>query len=116
MLELMSLDHAPSLYLGRPCYFGMARQPPCEPQYWTTLRFSESVVASMAAALKAAVGSMVEQGFVLIGHSGGGTLAMLLAQRLDRVQSVVTIAGNLDIEAWAAAPWLFSVEWLFESG
>lgn len=102
MLELMALDHAPSLYLGRPCYFGTARQTGCEPVYWTTRRFSESVVASMAAALDEATAVARERQFVLVGHSGGGTLAMLLAQRLARVKAVVTLAGNLDVEAWTA--------------
>jgi len=30
-LELMAQDDAPALYLGRPCYFGAARESPCEP-------------------------------------------------------------------------------------
>ncbi len=37
---------------------------------------------------------------VLIGYSGGGTLAALLASRLRSVRALVTVAGNLDIEAW----------------
>lgn len=36
-----------------------------------------------------------------IGHSGGGTLAMLLAKEFARTASVLTIAGNLDPAAWA---------------
>ena len=35
-----------------------------------------------------------------MGHSGGGALAMLLAYQLPDVTRVVTLAGNLDIEAW----------------
>ena len=38
---------------------------------------------------------------VLIGHSGGGTLAVLLAPRIEDVSGVVSIAANLDIDAWA---------------
>ncbi len=37
---------------------------------------------------------------VLIGYSGGGVLAMLVADRVARVDVVVTIAANLDIDAW----------------
>ena len=33
---------------------------------------------------------------VLIGYSGGGALAMLLAERI-RVRAVITVAANLDI-------------------
>jgi pimeloyl-ACP methyl ester carboxylesterase len=38
---------------------------------------------------------------VLIGYSGGGALAVLIAERLEDVTAVITLAANLDIEAWA---------------
>ncbi len=38
----------------------------------------------------------------LIGFSGGGTLAMLLAPGLPRVTRVITVAANLDTAAWTA--------------
>jgi pimeloyl-ACP methyl ester carboxylesterase len=38
---------------------------------------------------------------VLIGHSGGGAIAVLLAHDITEVSTVVTLAGNLDIDAWA---------------
>ena len=37
---------------------------------------------------------------VLLGHSGGGALALLIAEQLPKVQAVVTVAGNIDTEAW----------------
>lgn len=40
------------------------------------------------------------QQLVLIGHSGGGTLAMLMAESRDDVAAIVTLAGNLDVSAW----------------
>jgi pimeloyl-ACP methyl ester carboxylesterase len=36
------------------------------------------------------------------GHSGGGTLAVLLASHFPETTSVITIAANLDTAAWAA--------------
>lgn len=99
MLELMALDAAPSLYLGRPCYHGM-RSVACTPDMWTDKRYSEAVVASMSAALNGV--SADYQSLVLLGHSGGGTLAMLLAERQPKVTAVVTVAANLDTEGWAA--------------
>jgi hypothetical protein len=36
----------------------------------------------------------------LFGHSGGGALSVLLADRISGVRGLVTIAGNLDTEAW----------------
>jgi hypothetical protein len=100
MLRLMALDTAPSIYLGRPCYYGLADQPPCHPQYWTSGRYSPSVLASMAAVLRKFLDSGQYAGLVFFGHSGGGTLAMLLAERFTQTSYVVTLAGNLDPEAW----------------
>jgi pimeloyl-ACP methyl ester carboxylesterase len=60
----------------------------------------------MAAALRTVVreqgGRLMLNNLTLIGHSGGGTLAMLLAARMDGVRAVVTLAGNLDPDAWGA--------------
>ena len=38
----------------------------------------------------------------MIGHSGGGTLAVLLAPQVKNLRAVVTIAGNLAVRAWTA--------------
>jgi len=54
----------------------------------------------MRAALTTLVSANAITSLVLIGHSGGGTLAMLLAERVPRVRLVVTLAGNLDTDAW----------------
>jgi hypothetical protein len=100
MLRLMALDPAPSVYLGRPCYFGLAQSAPCSPLLWTHERYSERVVESMAAALRQVLPDPKSQ-VVFLGNSGGGTLAMLLAERFADTRAVVTLAGNLDIAAWA---------------
>jgi len=100
VLRLMALDPDPSLYLGRPCYLGLAETPPCSAALWTAERYSEAVVASMAAALdRFLMGSDVDR-LVWFGYSGGGTLATLLAPRFDRSTDLITIAANLDIDAW----------------
>lgn len=101
MLELMSLDPAPAIYLGRPCYFGMARRPPCTPADWTHERYAPRVVASMAAALRRMLPAETTRRLAFMGHSGGGTLAVLLAERFAETAAVVTLAGNLDAAAWA---------------
>lgn len=100
MLRLMALDPGPAVYVGRPCYHGLAAAAECSGDLWTTARYSERVVASTAGAIH---GAMIARGYdriTLLGYSGGGTLAMLLAERLPETQAVVTIAANLDIEAW----------------
>lgn len=102
-MKLMLLDPNPSVYLNRPCY-GHKRMPDsCSTSLWTDGRYSAYVVATMAAALKEIGGEYPGKRLVLLGHSGGGTLAMLLAQRLENVAGVVTIAANLDHRAWTSA-------------
>jgi pimeloyl-ACP methyl ester carboxylesterase len=94
----MALDSAPRLYLGRPGQLG-AR---CPPEYWTDARYGEAVVESMAKALRShPLARGREGGFVLIGFSGGATLAFLRAERLPEVRAVVSVAGNLDVAAWS---------------
>ena len=109
--RLLASDRQPALLLGRPCYDGFARRPPCSPLVWTHERYSEAVVESMLAAL-GEIDNKRE--LVLIGHSGGGTLALLMAQRnLERanlqprerslkISGLVTLGANIDVAAWTA--------------
>lgn len=99
LFELMASDPAASLYLGRPCYHGRVHDPGCHPLLWTQQRYSDTVVTSLVAALKKRLPAKPCQ-LVLIGYSGGGALAMLMAARLPQVAGVVTLAGNLDVAAW----------------
>lgn len=100
VLRLMAQDPALSVYLGRPCYFGFGARPPCSAMLWTDQRYSNTVIDSMIAALRNIRHLLRSQKAVLIGFSGGGTLAMLMAERLEDVDGIVTIAGNLDPDAW----------------
>ncbi|MEW8507119.1 MAG: alpha/beta fold hydrolase [Candidatus Thiodiazotropha sp.] len=100
-LKLMALDELPSLFLGRPCYHGHSKHQACTSDYWTSARYSKRVIDSMADALRKVMQDHGHTHLRLIGFSGGGGLAMLLAERFPKTQAVVTIAGNLDIESWA---------------
>lgn len=99
-LRLMIADPDPALYLGRPCYHDRVDAGPCRPALWTQARYSSLVVESMAAALRSFVIAHDVERLTLIGYSGGGVLAWLLAERLPDVDRLVTIAANLDIDAW----------------
>lgn len=101
MLRLMAIDTKPSLYLGRPCYFGHAEDAGCNESLWTEARYSQSVVDAMAQGLNDIVNKLKVKRLILIGHSGGAALALLIANRIQKVTKVITLAGNLDPESWA---------------
>jgi hypothetical protein len=124
VLDLLRLDGAPALYLGRPCYHGL--QAACDPRDWTVARYGERVVRALAAGILASARAVDARSVVLVGYSGGGALAVLVAARLESenhdqparkgspetparnpsgmpvLSGVVTLAANLDTDAWAA--------------
>ncbi len=100
ILDLMARDKQPNILLGRPCYYGLYTEAKCENQYWTSGRYSERVVNSMAAALKQYLTGNPVQELSLIGFSGGGSLAVLIAKKIPQVKRIITLAANLDLEAW----------------
>ncbi len=101
-LKLLRNGPQPALYLGRPCYHGLEATSPCHPRYWTSARYSRTVVNSMRTALAGILAGYPDIQITLIGYSGGGTLATLLAAELVNVDQLVTLAANLDPDAWAA--------------
>jgi pimeloyl-ACP methyl ester carboxylesterase len=98
-LEMMIRSPAPAAYITRPCYNGL-RTAKGNVEYWTDARYSSEVVDSMVATVHEAQRQSGATEVALVGYSGGGTLAILIAERLDNVASVVTIGANLDTDAW----------------
>ena len=102
-LALAARDPSPTVaYLGRPCqYLNAPERARCDSAYWSNRRFSPEVLAAMDEAvdrLKLRAGA---QRVRLIGHSGGGVVAALLALRRDDVADWVTLAAPLALTAWA---------------
>jgi hypothetical protein len=100
-LELAVATPASVLYLGRPCYLEITRPPECSERLWTSQRYSSDVVASMSAAASAFISERHFKRVLLVGYSGGGALAVLMARAMPGISGVVTIAGNLDPDTWA---------------
>lgn len=99
-LRLALADPAPKvLYLGRPCQFTQAGET-CSMRFWTLERYGEEVVRAMDTVLDRAKADLGATRLYLVGYSGGGALAVLLAARRDDVAALATVAGNLDHKAW----------------
>ncbi|MET0499016.1 MAG: alpha/beta hydrolase [Steroidobacteraceae bacterium] len=90
-----------AVYVSRPCQFASdLRLTGCRLSHWTNERFSQQIIDVMSAALDRLKHEGHARSFQLVGYSGGGAVALLLAaQRMDVVR-VVTVAGNLDTKAW----------------
>ena len=104
-LRMAIADPASTIaYLGRPCqYLEDAERAACAPELWSKARFGETAVAMSSSAIDALKAATHATSLRLVGYSGGGTLAALLASRRSDVSCLVTVASPIDIEAWVSA-------------
>lgn len=100
VLGLMERDSVNSIFLARPCYHQSIYNAECTPDLWTSGRYAERVVSAMTFALEKIILETQPQRVELVGYSGGGVLALLIGDRIESVQRVITVAANLDIDAW----------------
>lgn len=100
VLRLMALDTADSVYIGRPCYFGMGGDPGCGPQSWTSARYSSKVTSSMVSVANKIIAEGDYSEVVLIGYSGGGVIALLMSEQMEGLAGILTVAANIDTAAW----------------
>jgi pimeloyl-ACP methyl ester carboxylesterase len=91
-------------------YLSSTELKDCPSTLWTSARFGNEALAQSNRALDRFITQIKRNvpdsstsvlKLNLIGYSGGGALATLLAARRGDVACVVTIASPLDIEAWA---------------
>jgi pimeloyl-ACP methyl ester carboxylesterase len=101
-LALAAADPGPAvLYLGRPCqYVTVTEQRHCDPAYWSSHRFAPEVVEAAGLALDQAKARTGARRLVLVGYSGGGVLAALLAATRPDVAALASVAAPLDHAAW----------------
>jgi len=102
--RLAARDPEPAvLYLARPCQWRPETAAGgCAPALWTSHRYSREVVDAYVAVIEGVVRTRANGRVALIGHSGGGALAALLAMRLEGVDWLLTVAANLDTREWTA--------------
>ena len=102
-LHLATRDLGPNvIWLARPCqHSGLTVEGPCPVEYWTSRRFSPLVIQTMGKALDDIKARYRVTGFDLVGYSGGGAVAALLAAGREDVLSLRTVAGNLDTDLFS---------------
>jgi pimeloyl-ACP methyl ester carboxylesterase len=93
----------PVAWLGRLCQYVRAADPHCAPADWTTGRFSDDAIVAASAAVDDLKRMAGARRIALVGWSGGGVLAALLATRRADVTALTTIAAPLDLAAWTRA-------------
>lgn len=97
-LRMAARDPGPNVvHLARPCQY--VDDPACHPRYWSSHRFSEDVVSAVDQAIDHFRKRIGAAEVHLVGYSGGGAVAALIAARRKDVASLRTVAGNLDHEA-----------------
>ena len=93
----MSDRSANVVYMARPCQFIMSGN--CEQSDWTSGRFSEKIINSMAQAVQQVSG---KRDIFLIGYSGGAMVSGLIIKSFPdlNVKKWITVAGVLNHSDW----------------
>ncbi|WP_419834710.1 alpha/beta fold hydrolase [Endozoicomonas atrinae] len=95
--HLMLKDKSPDLaYIAQPCQYVMNEQ--CSRDVWTFKRYSPKVLEAVNTAVTSLKMSGQYERLELVGYSGGGALALLIAAQRNDVTSIRTVAGNLSPE------------------
>lgn len=90
-------------YLARPCqYVASTDSGECREAYWTNQRFAPEVIEASSQAIDVLKQRAGANKLVLVGYSGGGAVAALVAARRNDVIKLITVAGNLDHASWTA--------------
>jgi pimeloyl-ACP methyl ester carboxylesterase len=89
-------------YLARPCQYAGRSDSACAEFYWTEGRFAREVVESTNIAIDALIHRFGATRLTLVGYSGGGAIAALVAASRPDVVLLITVAGNLDHDDWTS--------------
>lgn len=87
-------------YLARPCQYLRDIDASCMQAYWTSRRFAPEVIEASNLAVDELKTRFRARKLTLVGYSGGGAVAALVAARRHDVVQLMTLAGNLDHVAW----------------
>ena len=99
-LRLAAKDSADNvIYLARPCqYISLEQEANCSPVYWASKRFAPEIIESYMNALDKLEFKKIN----LIGFSGGAAIATILSAKRDDINSLRTVAGNIDTDKFTS--------------
>ena len=98
----LAAQHGPSAvaWLSRPCQYVDAPASACPSTYWTSGRYGVATTTLIHQALDELKRQHHAKRLVLVGYSGGGTVAASVAAHRTDVDRLVTVAANLDLDQW----------------
>lgn len=100
-MALHDQKNHPVAYLARPCQLVFNQEwHGCSSAYWTNLRFAPEVIQSTNQAVDYLKKYHHAKQIILIGYSGGGAIAALLAAKRTDVIKLITVAAMLDLNKW----------------
>lgn len=102
-LALADRSAATLVYLARPCQYANPMGRSCRPLLWTAARYGDEILDATDERLDEILAPLVPREVTLVGFSGGGVVASLLAARRDDITRLITVAAPLDIDAWTQA-------------
>lgn len=96
----LAISHANvnAALLARPCQYLTDLR--CETKYWTSHRFAPEVIEASSQAIDSLKLQFSASRLTLVGYSGGGAVATILAGQRDDVIKLITVAGNLNHQSW----------------
>lgn len=96
-LELAAADVSDNVvYIARPCQYRVNESSRCRYPVWTRERFRHVRPISQVLDQLA----LKKRKLILIGFSGGANIAIQMAAQRHDVDGLITVAGNLDSEAF----------------
>jgi len=100
-LRLAAVDPANNVaYIARPGQYSPSGIPDCDSKYWSGRRLATEVVESMDSVIDILKEKSGAKYLELVGYSGGGAIAVLVAATRHDVVALRTVAGNLDTRAF----------------
>lgn len=87
------------IYLARPCQYAARQALGCgNNRWWTSARYSREVINHYHLIFSKLHQQFADARYALVAYSGGAAIAAILASERQDVDSLRTVAGNLDSE------------------